>query len=193
MDNPLKHPLVKNVTSVVNTVKPPKLYHWKSVVIVGLLAWLVSSLLTDNIERSNSIANLSWILLTAGISWRTNQHPFIIRGVSLSPWITGTLITVLVDQETAEQLPTFAITVWPIICACFVFLIQLIDAKFKLRPTPPLISGPFLLLILGHVVMSCWISFYFLVDDWIQEYPDLFEQQIMLQQVEDFSVDPGNS
>ncbi|MBS0015843.1 MAG: DUF5357 family protein [Arthrospira sp. SH-MAG29] len=193
MDNPLKHPFVKNVTSVVNTVKPPKLYHWKSVVIVGLLAWLFSSLLTDNIERSNSIANLSWILLTAGISWRTNQHPFIIRGVSLSPWITGTLITVLIYQETAEQLPTFAITVWPIICACFVFLIQGIDVKFKLRPSPPLISGSFLLLILSHVVLSCWISFYFLVDNWLQEYPDIFEQQIMIQQVDNISDNPGNS
>lgn len=193
MDNPLKHPFVKNVTSVVNTVKPPKLYHWKSVVIVGLLAWLVSGLLTDNIERSNSIANLSWILLTAGISWRTNQHPFIIRGVSLSPWITGTLITVLIYQETAEKLPTFAITVWPIICACFVFLIESIDAKFKPGKSLPLIRGPFLLLILSHVVLSCWISFYFLVGNWVQQYPDIFEQKIMLQQVDNVGHNLGKS
>lgn len=184
MDNPFNHRVVKNVTSFVNTVRPPRLYHWKTVVITGLVAWLISSLLTDNMERSNAIANLSWILLTAGVSWRTNQPPFVINGVSLSPWITGTLITVLVYQETAEQLPTFAITIWPIICACFVFFIQLIEAKFELRPTPPMIGGPFLLLILSHLVLSCWIGFYFLVDNWIEEYPDLFERQIMIQQVQ---------
>lgn len=180
MENPLNHPAVKNVTSFVNTIRPPRLYHWRSAIFVGLLAWLISLLFVDDFDRSNALATFSWLVLTAAIAWRTTQPPFVIRGVPLSPWIAGTLIAILLYQETADEMPEFAITAWPIICACFIFIIESIKDRFKMSQGRPWVRGPFLLLILAHVVLSSWIALYFLVDEWVEDYPDLFRQQILI-------------
>ncbi|MEB3886904.1 DUF5357 family protein [Lyngbya sp. CCY1209] len=185
MDNPLNHPAVKNVTSFVNTIRPPRLYHWRSAIFFGLLAWLLSLLIVDNNpDRGNALAAFSWIVLTVAIAWRTTQPPFVIRGVPLSPWIAGTLITILIYQETADEMPEFAITVWPIICGCLIFFIELIQVRFKVSQERPWVRGPFLLLILAHVVLSCWIALYFFVDEWVEEYPNLFRQQILIDRAQ---------
>ena len=181
----MNHPAVKNVTSFVNTIKPPKLYHWRSAILIGLLVWASSLLLVNDPERSNFLAILSWITLTAAIAWRTTQPPFVIRSVPLSPWIAGTLISILIYQETADDLGEFALVAWPIVCGCFIFVLEFIQGQFKVNRERPWIRGPFLLLILAHLVLSCWIGLYFLVDEWIQEYPDLFKQQIIIEDEKD--------
>ncbi|MGC9525174.1 MAG: DUF5357 family protein [Limnospira sp.] len=185
MANPLNHPAVKNVTSFVNTIRPPRLYHWRSAIFFGLLAWLISLLIVgNNPDRGNALAAFSWIVLTAAIAWRTTQPPFVIRGIPLSPWIAGTLISIFIYQETDDEMPGFAIKVWPIICGCFIFLVELIKVRFKVSHERPWVRGPFLLLILAHLVLSSWIALYFLVDKWVDEYPDLFRQQILIDQAD---------
>ncbi|MGE5656567.1 MAG: DUF5357 family protein [Actinomycetota bacterium] len=156
---------------------PPKLYHWKVPLLVSLCLWL-SALLTQDSEWRNYLANLSWIFLIVAIGWGTTQPPFLINGISLSPWITGALISVFLSGTLTRDHQPFAIISWPLVSACLATLLEFKISRLNFEISFPLVRPTFLIFILIHALLSCWLGYYFMIQTWLENYPSILAEDL---------------
>ena len=150
---------------------PPRFFHWKTLLIFSIVIWVLSFLALE--ETRELIAAVGWILLTISLGWATSQPPFIIGAFPLSPWVIATFICLLIYQITNETEPTFAFKVWPLIAAIFIIVVEWFKSRSP-EKSPPLLSRQTLVIIvLIHVLLSCWIEIYILVAQQIENNPEL--------------------
>ena len=106
---------VNRFKSIVNPIAPPKIFHWQTLLLMSIVIWGISFTAAEK-DLQNSLAVIGLILLTLSIGWRTSQPPFILSGVLLAPWITGTLVCLLIFQQTGANGADLAIKSWPFVC-----------------------------------------------------------------------------
>lgn len=155
---------------------PPQLIHWKTAILIGIFLLLMSALETKNQNLKNILIDSSWLLITIGVGWRTNQPPFVIRGISISPWIIGALISIFLSGKLPLNRQSLAIIFWPLISVCLAAIIRFIQSGAKLQNPLPLVRPIFLIIILTHVLISCWLAFHFIIQGWLEEYPSLLAE-----------------
>ncbi|OCQ96659.1 hypothetical protein BCD67_16255 [Oscillatoriales cyanobacterium USR001] len=165
--------LTKANTFLQKYLLPPQFFHWKTPLLISLFFFLISALEIKNQGLKHSLGDFSWLFFTIGVGWRTNQPPFLIRGISISPWIIGGLISIFLSGKLAFDRQALAVIFWPIISVCLAVIIKFINSGAKLEPTPPLIRPIFLIIILIHVLISCWLAFHFIIQGWLNEYPSV--------------------
>ncbi|MEA5540181.1 MAG: DUF5357 family protein [Limnoraphis robusta] len=147
--------------TVVNPVMPPRFIHWKTLLLVSIVIWGLSFIATD--YNQETIAAIGWILLTISLGWRASQPPFIFGSFPLSPWLIATLISLLIYQRTDETEPTLALKVWPVIAAILLVVVEWLKSRNP-EKSPPLLGRKILLIIiLIHLLLSCWIEIYLLI------------------------------
>lgn len=171
--------LTKFTAILQKVLVPPRLVHWKTPVLISVFFFFLSALETKNQGLKNTIADCSWLFLTIAIGWRTSQEPFIVGGISLSPWVTGALICVFLWENLTPDSQSLAIVFWPLISICLAVIIEFIRSGAKFQSSPPLVRPIFLGVILSHALISCLLAFHFIIQGWLAEYPTLL--------VEDFS------
>ncbi len=171
--------MLNELKDFFDPIIPPKIFHWKTFLSLSIILWLSSMFVEPDEILRDRLATLSLILLIIGICWRTSQPPFIIYGVPISPWLSSALISLLLYQKMSTTLPEFPLQVWPILSGCLVYIVEFFKDKLNLRPSPPLIRGHFMIVILSHLMISCWIKFYFIV----VTDPRLFNDPSILKQV----------
>ncbi len=172
---------MKDLKEFLSPILPPQPFHWKTLLLISILIWMISALAeaeSDNI-LSDRLATLSLIILIFGICWRTSQPPFVIYGVPLSPWISGALMTVLLYQKMSVTMPHFPLQVFPIISGCLIYIVEFFNEKLKIRPSPPLMRSQFIIVMLSHLMISCWIKFYFIIVD----HQEIFNDSLIFDQV----------
>jgi len=155
---------------------PPQFVHWKTILLISLFLFLMSVVEINNQELKTILADFSWIFLTIGVGWRTNQPPFLLQGISISPWIIGALISVFLSSKLVADRQSLAVIFWPLISVSLAVIIRFIQSDRKLQNPPPLIRPIFLIIILTHVLISCWLAFHFLVQGWLAAYPSLLAE-----------------
>ena len=171
--------MLKALREFFSPILPPTLFHWKIFLFLSIVIWLLSVLAESNELLQDRLATLSLILLIIGICWRTSQPPFMISGIPISPWITSALISLLFAQKMAATQPQFPLEIWPIMSACLIYIVEFFKDKLNLRPSPPLMRSHFVIVMLSHLMISCWIKFYFII---VAE-PQLFNNPSIFQQV----------
>ncbi|MDJ0553518.1 MAG: DUF5357 family protein, partial [Microcoleaceae cyanobacterium MO_207.B10] len=126
------------------------------------------------------ISILSWLCLTFAVGWLTNQKPFVIRGISLSPWITGGFVCFLLYEKIESSLKYVAIVSWPIISVCIAGIILVLnsDAEAKEQKVSALAKPGFVILILVNFLISCWLGLYFMVQFMVLQYPTMGEDDL---------------
>ncbi|MEL7034980.1 MAG: DUF5357 family protein [Cyanobacteria bacterium J06592_8] len=163
---------VDRVKGVVSPAIPPRFVHWKTLLIVSVVIWILSFSTFDQINR-DTLATLGWILLTIAIGWRVTQPPFILGSFPLSPWIASTFLCYLIYQRTYDTDPTLALQAWPIIAAILIAVVEWFKARSP-ETSPPLLGRKTLInIILVHILVGCWIDLYFLIVQKIENDPDL--------------------
>jgi hypothetical protein len=133
-------------------------------------------------------AGLSWVFLIIAADWWASEKSWYIGGFHLGSWLTGALICVFVFAELSEtsgrELPYLLLIIWPVISAMIALLHKLHKPAFDLSVAQVFI------LILMSLLISCWLEFNFLLQDWLREYPSLiadnFERSAFVIKV-DFS------
>jgi hypothetical protein len=155
---------MKDVKNFLSPIFPPQAFHWKTFLLISILIWLLSAVAEADIILRDRLAILSLIFLIIGICWRTSQPPFVIYGIPISPWLSGALISLLLSQKMAAM-PYFPLQVFPIISGCLIYIVEFFNEKLNIRPSPPLMRANFIIVMLSHLLMSCWIKFYFIMAD----------------------------
>jgi hypothetical protein len=161
---------------ILKPLLPPKLFHWQTPLLISLFFFFLSAIEINNQELKTMLADLSWICVTIGVGWRTNQPPLLIWEINISPWIIGALISVFLSEKLALNYQSLAIIFWPLISVCLAVIIKFIQSNRELQKSPPLIRPIFLILILTHLLISCWLAFHFTIQDWIKQYPSLLAE-----------------
>ncbi len=150
---------------------PPKAFSWQTLILLSIVSWLVSLIATDQVR--SFVAFWGWIFLILGVWWGTEYHHLYIGFVSLSPWITGALTCIFIFGGWTNVKSGVGLVFWPIFSAIIAAVPEFVEKGIKWR-IPPKASRQKLVILFGyHLLISCWIHFYFVLQNWLNQYPTL--------------------
>jgi len=129
----------------------------------------------------NILANFAWIFLILGVFWGTtaaNQFRIgyqknVSEGFPLSPWITGALVSIYLFGGNTVDVRREAFIYWPVISAMIAALPDFVGDEMKLKIPPGQKRQNLVVLFGTQMLLSCWFQFYFVLQDWLVEYPSL--------------------
>ncbi|BAY11004.1 septal junction protein FraD [Calothrix sp. NIES-2098] len=155
---------------------PDRAYSWQTLLYLSLFSWAISSFATGAIK--DTIAFFGWLFLIAGTSWYTTDDPARVPGtyMPVGAVITGFLVSVFAFGKQETGITSGTIVLWPTISALITAIPEFFegsgtDAKAQL-PKPE-DRQKIVVLVASCMVLSCWIQFYFVVNNWLEEYPSV--------------------
>ncbi|UNU25765.1 DUF5357 family protein [Microcoleus vaginatus] len=155
---------------------PPKVVHWKTPLLLSIfLALLTVGAVTDGRTRT-LLFDMSWLFFTLSMGLLTSQEPFVIKRVSLSPWVTSILIGLWLLLRLPSDRKEIAWISGPLIAVVVLAIILIWKSESKRESIRSLVRPQFLMITLVHVLFSCWFAFHFLIQGWIEQYPSILSQ-----------------
>jgi drug/metabolite transporter superfamily protein YnfA len=160
-------------------VRPPSAFSWETLILLSVFSYYMSVLSTDFVR--NLLANFGWIFLIFGVFWGTTAAGQLRIGYKdkqkdgfpLSPWITGALVSVYIFGGPTGEVGREALIYWPVISAIIAALPDFLGERFTLK-APPLQKRQNLVVLFGtQILLSCWLQFYFVIQNWLVQYPSL--------------------
>ncbi|MBP0000722.1 MAG: DUF5357 family protein [Cyanobacteria bacterium SID2] len=163
-------------------LQPPKLMSWQTLMLACMGTWLLSFLvvLSDpNAQFSNSNwTRLGWVLFILSVTWWQTVDPWKIWKVSIGPGIIAAVLCSIFFRNDFNNLPRVAFLVWPLLTSTIAAIPSFVG-KSKNWRVPPVDERPKLLLqTLLALVVTCWISLTFLLQDWIVQYPGILSADL---------------
>lgn len=156
---------------IVDKLKPPRLFSWQTVILLSIVLWLTGFVATGLAQ--DAIAFVSWLLLLVGSGWFTTENPLKVSIFSLSAWVTGAFISIFIFGSWNEQLPPTALVIWPIISAVISVFPEVVKVGGEVKIPSPQERQKLVILILIHLLISCWLQFHFYIQTWVEKYPSV--------------------
>ncbi len=155
---------------------PPRAYSWQTFIYLSLFSWVVSYFAIGYIK--DIIAFFGWLFLIAGTAWYTTEDPLRVPGtfMPVGAVITGFLVSVFAFGNQNDMITPRTIIFWPTMSALITAIPEFIegnDTDAKARIPKPEDRQRIIILVASSMLLSCWIQFYFVVDNWFQQYPSL--------------------
>jgi hypothetical protein len=159
-------------------LRPPSAFSWETLILLSLFSFYMSVLATDFVH--NLLENFAWIFLILGVYWGTtsaNQLRIGYKyptdpGFPLSPWITGAIVSFYLYSLNGIDAQD-ALVSWPIISAIIAAIPDFLTDDLRLKTPPPYKRQNLVILFGTQMLLSCWFQFYFVIQDWIAQYPTL--------------------
>lgn len=127
------------------------------------------------------LARIGWIFLTLGLGWILSKVKYKLLGIEIypGPWITGALTCAFIFHGWITDV-SIVITSWPLVSAAIATVPKILKNGFILfnptYPEPQKLATDrqgMIKLILFCSILSCWLQFHFLLQDWLLDYPSL--------------------
>ncbi|MEH2419182.1 septal junction protein FraD [Nostoc sp.] len=155
---------------------PPKAYSWQTFIYLSIFSWVLSYFATSYIK--DVIAFFGWLFLIAGTAWYTTEDPLRVPGtfMPVGAVITGFLVSVFAFGNEHDVITPRTIVLWPTISALITAIPEFIegnDTDAKARIPKPEDRQRIIILVASSMLLSCWIQFYFVMDNWLRQYPSL--------------------
>lgn len=178
---------------LINFIKSSSELGWKLIVLIGIVFWIIAfsvGFLSEEL-RWNSLSILSYVLIVCSFGLFTLKNPLIIEGLSLSTWILVGLICLFV-ASLWRDIATFIWMILPPLSAIIAAWPEFIGAGKKLENLRNEQRFKLLIWLLLHLIISCWINFNLIIQDWVQQYPSLLadnlSQSDFLVKIQPFSL-----
>lgn len=155
---------------------PPKAYSWQTFIYLSVFSWIISYFAIGYIK--DIIAFFGWLFLISGTAWYTTQDPLRVPGtfMPVGAVITGFLVSVFAFGSQRDVITPTTIVFWPTISALITAIPEFIegsDTDAKAQIPKPEDRQKIIILVASSMLLSCWLQFYFVVDNWLEEYPSL--------------------
>ncbi|MBD2681361.1 MULTISPECIES: septal junction protein FraD [Nostoc] len=155
---------------------PPKAYSWQTFIYLSVFSWVISYFAIGYIK--DIIAFFGWLFLISGTAWYTTQDPLRVPGtfMPVGAVITGFLVSVFAFGSQKDVVTPTTIVFWPTISALITAIPEFIegtDTDAKAQIPKPEDRQRIIILVASSMLLSCWLQFYFVVDNWLEEYPSL--------------------
>lgn len=157
---------------------PPKVVHWKTPLLLSIFLALLSVAAVTDMPTRTTIADMSWLLFTISMGALTCQQPFVIYGISLSPWVTSFLIGLWLLVRLPAENKEIAWIAGPLIAVVIAAIIEIWKSESKWERVRALARPQFVIFTLSHVLISCWFGFHFLIQGWLQQYPSVLSENL---------------
>jgi Family of unknown function (DUF5357) len=155
---------------------PPKAYSWQTFIYMSVFSWVLSYFATGYIK--DIIAFFGWLFLIAGTAWYTTEDPLRVPGtfMPVGAVITGFLVSVFAFGSQKDVITPTTIVFWPTISALITAIPEFIegtDTDAKAQLPKPEDRQKIIILVASCMLLSCWIQFYFVMNNWLEQYPSL--------------------
>ncbi|BAY79869.1 hypothetical protein NIES25_63570 (plasmid) [Nostoc linckia NIES-25] len=155
---------------------PPKAYSWQTFIYLSVFSWIISYFAIGYIK--DIIAFFGWLFLISGTAWYTTQDPLRVPGtfMPVGAVITGFLVSVFAFGSQKDVVTPTTIVFWPTISALITAIPEFIegsDTDAKAQIPKPEDRQRIIILVASSMLLSCWLQFSFVVDNWLEEYPSL--------------------
>ncbi len=170
-------------TWLQKNARPPSAFSWQTLIVLSLFSYYMALMADGWLE--NLLTNFGWIFLILGVFWGTtsaNQLRIgykenIKDGFPLSPWITGALVSMYIFGGNRGDISQNALVYWPIISALIATIPDFLGEKagggVKIKRAPLDKRQNLVILFASQFLLSCWFQFYFVIQDWLVQYPSL--------------------
>jgi hypothetical protein len=155
---------------------PPRVVHWKTPLLLSIFLALLSVAAVTDWRTRTLLFDMSWLFFTLSMGLLTSQKPFVIKGVSLSPWVTSILIGLWLLIRLPSDRKEIAWISGPLIAVVVLATIEIWKSESKREGIRSLVRPQFLMITLVHVLFSCWFAFHFLIQGWIEQYPSVLSE-----------------
>lgn len=157
-------------------IVPPKAYSWQTLIYLSIFSWFASSLAVGYVK--DIISFFGWLFLIAGTSWYTTDDPLRIPGtfMPVGAVLTGFLVSVFAFGREEDVITPRTIVLWPTISAIITAIPEFFEGSgtdVQTQIPKPEIRQRVIVLVASCMILSCWIQFYFVMDNWLKEYPSL--------------------
>ncbi|TVR16323.1 MAG: hypothetical protein EA395_00470 [Phormidium sp. GEM2.Bin31] len=156
---------------------PPQLRSWQTLILSSFVTWFLSFLVVlsepDFEFYTSPLTRLGWVFFLVGLIWWQSIQPWKLGPISFTPSIIAAVFCSLFLQNNQGQLSQWVFLVYPILTT---LIAALPNCRTKNnRPSLPSSEQRPLILIqlLIAVLCSCWLQLTFVLQDWIETYPNL--------------------
>ncbi|BAZ31669.1 hypothetical protein NIES4074_41420 [Cylindrospermum sp. NIES-4074] len=187
------------IKGIQKTFTPSKAYSWQTLIYLSIFSWVISYFATGYIK--DIIALCGWLFLIAGTAWYTTDDPVRVPGtfMPVGAVITGFLVSVFAFGHQVDIVTPRTIVLWPTVSA----LLTIVPEFFEGTGTEAKAQIPkvqdrqkLIILVACSMLLSCWIQFYFVIDNWLKEFPSLladdFKRSAFVIRVEEKTKKPEN-
>ncbi|HIK03460.1 MAG TPA: DUF5357 domain-containing protein [Trichormus sp. M33_DOE_039] len=159
---------------------PPKAYSWQTLIYLSVFSGVMSYFAVTPIR--DIIALCGWLFLITGTAWYTTDDPLKVPGtyMPVGALVTGFLVSVFAFGNQKDLFTPITIVLWPTISALITAIPEFIegtDTDSKARIPKPEARQKILVLVGSCMIISCWLNFYFVMNNWLQEYPSLLADE----------------
>jgi hypothetical protein len=155
---------------------PARAYSWQTFIYLSLFSLGASYFAVGFVK--DIIAFFGWIFLIAGTVWYTTDDPVRVPGtfMPVGALITGFLVSVFAFGHEVNVVTPKSIVFWPSLAAIITAIPEFFqgtgtEAKAQLPKLQ--VRQRLIILVAWSLLISCWLQFYFVVDNWLREYPSL--------------------
>ncbi|HEY9892198.1 MAG TPA: DUF5357 family protein [Candidatus Sericytochromatia bacterium] len=170
---------------VQKNIRPPSAFSWETLILLSVFSYYMAMLAQTRLLE-DLLTNFGWIFLILGVHWWTtsaNQLRIGYKpaegkdGFPLSPWITGALVSLYLFGGGTGDIRREALIYWPSISAVIAampdFLGETSDGGLILKKAPVNKRQNLVVLFGTQFLLSCWLQFNFVIQDWLVQYPSL--------------------
>ncbi|AFY80231.1 DUF5357 family protein [Oscillatoria acuminata] len=177
----------------IDRLRPPRPCCWETFILLSIFSWLLSAfswLLVPPAENAYHFTHTGGLIFfVLGTAWWQWERPIKLFGIKIGPWIVGLLISIILLDDLPENWRHQAMMVtWPLLAAA----VRSVPKFFRgqLLPSWPPISirKELTVMFLFHVLISLWLQFGFLMNQWLKEYPSLLGEDFTRSS---FAIAPG--
>jgi hypothetical protein len=165
------------VTAIFNwlerQLKPPQLFSWQTLVLIAIASLLASFVFYDTQIApfaARVMYTCGWIFFILGVAWWQLEQPWRIFGLFVGPWLVSAIICMVFLTDVSNQ---FAIVSWSVLGAAIALIPEFFTKDNRFQFMPPNKRPQAAIVVLSGVLLACWLQFYFVIQDWLNEYPSL--------------------
>lgn len=166
----------------VDGLIPPQTSSWQTFALVSIFSFILHYLANAQFLKF-ILETLGWIFAVISLHWWTFQNPkkvSIAQQFFIGPWLTGFFVCFVLFKgwllEHPDRVLVYTAASWPLISVAIAVWPKLRDPGVRFSETD---SDPkshqkiidnrrdIMLLVLGNLLLSCWLRFYFIVEEWV--------------------------
>ncbi|UZQ55669.1 DUF5357 domain-containing protein [Trichothermofontia sichuanensis B231] len=171
----------------VKILIPPQTSSWQTFFLVSISSFFLAQFANAPFLQI-ILKTLGWLFALISVHWWTFQNSdkvSIAKQFFIGPWLTGLLVCLVLLKEWIVPYPDrvliYTAASWPLVSVAIAIWPRFSDPGVRFVGTDDdpekyqkIIDNrrDIMLLVLGNLILSCWLRFYFIVAKWVElSYP----------------------
>lgn len=155
---------------------------WKFFLFISVICWLIARYTQADEQNIFSLLGLISAILCLFFFvqeniFRVSVPALVIPQLQfLNYWTIGLLLCVVVGISLKDKIPQWFWVSVPLILGGLTAVPAFLESGLQLKLPAPAIRQRLMIILLLHGLVSCWVQFYFIINNWVITNPNLNQQ-----------------